>query len=146
MLNISASPRTLEIEKKILHSKMNWERGIKEGAMNAGRSVVKRAQTLLRTGIRTGRKYRGLPNVSSAPGEMPRSQSGRLANSMFSETGNPFTFKVGATAPWALFLARGTKTMRPRISRKEDWLMFVINQERNITRNYLFEGVRRRIA
>ena len=77
MLDIFA-PRSTDIKvSKLMKHPSLFKRGIQEGAMLAGRSIQRRATTMLGTGTRTGRKYSGLPNRSSAPGEYPRSQSGR---------------------------------------------------------------------
>lgn len=143
MLNISPTKRTLKVETKLRHSRINWEKGIKRGAMNAGESVIKRADTLLSTGIRTGRKYKSLPNTSSAPGEMPRSQSGRMARSLYVRSGNSKEFRIGATVPWAKKLSEGDfeTNLKPRKSKEEPWLLFVVDQEVNITRKYLERGV-----
>jgi hypothetical protein len=64
---------------------------------------------------KTGKKYSGLPNRSSAPGESPATQSGRLQQSGRTQ------YDVGAlsgTAGWsaahALPLEVGTEDMAPR--------------------------------
>lgn len=148
MLDICPTKTTLKVETNIRRSKLDWERGIKRGAMLAGESVVKRAGTLLNTGIRTGRKYKQFPNTSSAPGEMPRSQSGRLAESLYSRSGNSQEFRVGATVPWAQILSDGDpdKNLLPRKSPQEPWLLFVVDQEEGITRKYLLNGVLKEIC
>lgn len=147
MLNIETTQTTHSIEKGILHSRMNWERGIKRGSANAGQSVVRRARVLLNTGTRTGRKYPNLPNRSSAPGEMPRTQSGRLAQLMSSTSGNIDSFKVMNTAPYAKILSEGSfeRNLSPRKSRQDPWLEFVIGQEEGNTENYLHDGVLKEI-
>lgn len=152
MLNIVVPKKTRRAEQKLRHSKINWKKGILKGSKNAGNSVVRRADRLLTTGVRSGRKHPGLPNTSSAPGEFPRSQSGRLAQSLYSKAGSRFQFRIGATAPWATFLAKGTgnpdgsERMSPRKSKAEPWLEFVIEQEENITENYLHDGVAKEIC
>lgn len=148
MLNIEAVGKTAKIEKHLLYSEVDWERGIRKGSDNAGRSVVKRARTLLNTGVRTGRKYKNLPNRSSAPGEMPRTQSGRLAKLMYSKTGGTDNFRVGNSAAWARRLSEGDpeRNLKPRKSRQDPWLEFVIRQEEGITENYLRQGVLKEIT
>lgn len=147
MLDIKVPKLTIKNEKKIHHAKINWRKGIIRGTMDAGESVVRRTQTLLNTGIRTGRKYPQLPNRSSAPGEMPRTQSGRLARLMQSKTGSTDKFSVLNTAPYANALSRGVpeRNLRPRKSRREPWLKYVIDQGDRNTRNYLHQGVYREI-
>ena len=65
------------------------------------------------TGPHSGRKYPNLPNRSSAPGEFPATQSGRLMASTGQETG-PDRVEVGATVKHARFLRAGTRKMAPR--------------------------------
>jgi len=148
MLDIRATKDTLKNDKKLRHGKIHWRKGIITGTMLAGESVVKRAQNLLNTGVRTGRKYRQLPNRSSAPGEMPRTQSGRLASLMKSRTGSPNTFSVLNTAPYAKVLATGDfeRNLKPRKSRENPWLKFVIDQGERNTDNYLRQGVLKEIV
>ena len=54
MLNISVSPKTAVAVRKITRSRVNFQRGIRKGTMDAGESVVKRAQTLLKNGYSHG--------------------------------------------------------------------------------------------
>ena len=73
---------------------------------------------------RSGIKYPGLPRRSSAPGEPPAYQSGRLAESiavlsratptdLVSTVGpRPQAFK--SRAPYPVFLEFGTRSIRPR--------------------------------
>ena len=78
---------------------------------------------------------------------MPRSQSGRLVNSLYSLTGGTDNFRVGASVKWAKILSEGapSNNLKPRRSRKSPWLLYVINLERNITRGYLDRAVLRAI-
>lgn len=83
-----------------------------------GRSNVRHARNLLRL-QKTGVKYPSLPNRSSAPGESPASQTGRLSRNIdFLVRGSSqleFGDKSqGGRAPIGLFLELGTKKMKPR--------------------------------
>ena len=140
MLNIKPAKGTVKIENRILNSDKLFRRGIIRGAKKAGSSVVSRSQRLLDTGERTGRKYPNLPHTSSAPGEYPRSQSGRLRNRLYYKAGNPNVLKVGATAKHALYLERGTRYMSARPTPSNPWLKEAIDQEHGITDKYLQDG------
>ncbi len=64
------------------------------------------------TGPHSGIHYPRMPNRSSAPGEFPATQSGRLLGGTKQET-RANEVEVGSTAAHARFL-RGTKRMAPR--------------------------------
>lgn len=72
------------------------------------KNIERNSKLLIRTGTRTGRHWPGLPNKSSAPGEAPKTQSGRLASSIkstFARRATGYTEgTVGATAPHAEWL------------------------------------------
>lgn len=76
------------------------------------KNIERESKKLIRTGKRSGIKYSGMPNRSSAPGEPPKTQSGRLANSIKSIYGHnsksgTATGMVVAIAPHALWLEQG---------------------------------------
>jgi len=146
MLNIEPTKATRKAENKILRSQKLWEKGIMNGAKLAGRSVQQRAEKMLTTGTRTGRKYKNLPNRSSAEGEAPRSQSGRLVRSIYFNAGSSTQFSVGATARHAIFLERGTKFMGARPNPKLPWLKLSIHLEEGNTEKYLKERVLEQIC
>ncbi len=65
------------------------------------------------TGTRSGRQYPGLPNRSSAPGEPPATQSGRLKTSRtirFRGLRGEIVYDAG----YAGYLETGTSKMAPR--------------------------------
>ena len=76
----------------------------------------------------SGRKYKRLPNRSSAPGETPAPQSGHLRQDWNDETlieGNRVTSRIKSNVKYAKWLEGGTKKMasRPlliRLKRKLD--------------------------
>lgn len=113
--------------------------------MKAGRSIQKRVTTLLSSGSRSGRKYRGLPNRSSAPGENPRTQSGRLARSVYYNSGVN-QFSVGATEDHATYLTEGTKRMEARPHKNLPFFELAIEQEEKNTEEYLTKGVKDEIC
>lgn len=60
------------------------------------------------TGTKSGIKHRGLPRRSSAPGEYPANQSGRLKGSIYSKT-RAKEAEVGSKTRYAGFLRNGTR-------------------------------------
>ena len=76
-----------------------------------------------------------------------RSQKGPIER-LYSRSGNPHELRIGATAPWAKKLSDGDpdNNLLPRKSPEQPWLLFVVNQEENITRNYLIQGVLKEIC
>ena len=134
MLEIKPNPRAKRIEAQFPTLSRRFPRGIRVGAHNAGETVVRRVRKILNTGNRTGVKYRRLPHRSSAPGEPPRSQSGRLAKSAdYVVTGSKEVMvkesKIGK------FLEDGTRKMHPR-----PHLILAINLEERNVENYLQKG------
>lgn len=65
----------------------------------------------------TGRKYKSLPNRSSAPGETPAPQSGELRQNWDDETiiaGDRVTSRIKSNVKYAEYLEDGTKKMSKR--------------------------------
>lgn len=83
----------------------------------AGALAWQKAMVKILTGGRSGRFYK-VPGTSkfyqaSSKHEPPASATGRLRSSIaFQEDGNSYI--VGTPVIYALYLERGTKTMRPR--------------------------------
>ncbi len=67
---------------------------------------------------KSGREYRRNRRRSSAPGEAPARQTGRLEESITDpqvrKSGNAIVGEMRVTAPYAGFLERGTSRMAPR--------------------------------
>lgn len=84
----------------------------------AARKVQAEAISLIKTTSKTGHKWKNLPNKSSAPGEPPATQSGKLATDvLYWKTGNQW--KVGVkngaeSSAYASYLEYGTERMKPR--------------------------------
>lgn len=140
MLDISVCKDVKKIEENLNKIDERFKTGIVIGAKMAGRSVQKRVTTMLATGQRTGRMYKGMPHRSSAEGEMPRSQSGRLLRSVFYEASSSHQFRVGATESYAERLAKIRKI------KGEDWFKHVIGLEESITEQYLHNCVYKEIT
>jgi hypothetical protein len=95
----------------------------KDNIRNALKMHGKKVKTKLTSTIKnargTGHKYANLPNRSSAPGEIPVSQSGKLERSFgYRARVNELMIYNNARsaggAPYALFLNEGTRKMKPR--------------------------------
>ena len=88
--------------------------GMRNALHDVGQIYGKEIERLLTAERKTGRKYAKLPNRSSAPGEAPQSQSGRLLKSYNYKVNSPFRMTVGERAKYAGFLEDGTGRMRRR--------------------------------
>ena len=80
------------------------------------RSVALESKKSFREGIegpKSGRWYARRPRRSSAPGEFPASQTGRLLRSVRSEY-NDTSATVGSSVPHSKWLREGTRFMQPR--------------------------------
>lgn len=83
-----------------------------------GAEVKKELKKVIETSVGNGRHYSGLPNRSSAAGQPPVDQHGKLANG-FRYNSYPLQLKIGNIAnnegaPYPAFLEDGTKKMAPR--------------------------------
>ena len=144
MLSIYSRPRTDREIAKIMKHPLLFKEGILDGARKAGRTIQKRATTMLSTGTRSGRKYPNLKFQSSAPGEYPRSQSGELLRTIYYDSSHT-SIRVGATANHALYLEKGTKRMSARPHPSLPWLRLAMELEERNIENYLRDGVREKL-
>ena len=140
MLDIHVPKETLVYENKIINSAESFKKGINRGAMNAGRSIQKRIITNLNIGSRSGRKYRNLPNRSSAPGENPRSQNRSLERSVYYGASEN-KIVVGSNVDHATYLTEGTRYMEARPHKDLPFFELAMEQEERNTEEYLKKGV-----
>lgn len=103
----------------IMKQRRRHEENIRDSLRIHGKEVKDKLILTIKNSRGTGIKYPQLPNRSSAPGEFPVSQSGKLANSFGYRTRvnelliyNRTRSKTGA--PYPLFLNIGTRKMEPR--------------------------------
>lgn len=96
--------KTLPIQRKALSNAL----------ADIGDMVVTEAERLIMSPPKTGRKYPELPNRSSAPGEAPANQSGKLAGSGGYKVRNHLEMTVGEEVEYAKYLEDGTKKMKKR--------------------------------
>ena len=83
--------------------------------------VLRRTELEVLAGARNGIKYKSLPNRSSAPGEAPAAQSGKLRqewDDITERQGNGHTSivtsRITSTTPYAGYLEEGTESMAAR--------------------------------
>ena len=114
MFSVKVTQKSQTVLLKIPKQAGLHKHGIRLALHDAGAIVGNTVETLLTTGVRTGRKYPNLPNRSSAPGQPPRSQSGRLVRSYNYKVSSWHQMTVGERATYAGFLEWGTRKMKPR--------------------------------
>lgn len=83
--------------------------------------VLRKTELEILAGTRSGVKYKSLPNRSSAPGEAPAAQSGKLRqewDDITERQGNGHTSivtsRITSTTPYAGYLEEGTERMAAR--------------------------------
>lgn len=83
--------------------------------------VLRKTELEILAGTRNGVKYKSLPNRSSAPGEAPAAQSGKLRqewDDITERQGNGHTSivtsRITSTTPYAGYLEEGTERMAAR--------------------------------
>jgi hypothetical protein len=101
-------------EKHIIASRKKYIRGAQIGLRNAGQIVRDEIKRLITDPPKTGIKYRHLPNRSSAKGEAPANQSGKLRKSVIYKVKNHTELEVGDTVLYGKFLEFYHK--RPHVS------------------------------
>ena len=103
----------------IMKQRRMHEDNIRNALRVHGKEVKDKLTNTIKNARGSGRQYPNLPNRSSAPGEIPVSQSGKLENSFGYRTRvnelliyNKARSRTGA--PYPLFLNTGTRKMEPR--------------------------------
>lgn len=120
-INVSFDPKQLKKDLQNLEGKL--ARNIRLANRAAAELVKSAAITNIQKGTRTMRykangrpliyKRRSVSHVPSAPGEYPKSDTGRLVSSISVETDVNAAY-VGSNLQYAAFLENGTKYMEPR--------------------------------
>lgn len=88
-----------------------------DGAVKDAAFLIKAyAQTHIQSGSRTGVAYQvaGKTSVRSAPGEWPKTDTGRLVSSIKTDFPNFLTAVVGSDVVYSEYLEMGTRNMAPR--------------------------------
>lgn len=110
-------PLTLNA-KLLVKQKKKHEENIRTSLKTHGKEVTKELKKVITTATGSGRHYPGMPKRSSAPGQAPVSQSGRLAQLFLYRTA-PYYLKIANDAknqgsPYPTFLEEGTSKMKAR--------------------------------
>lgn len=92
-----------------------------KGLDDVGQHVTERIKKLIKDPPKTGRKYPSLPNRSSAPGESPANQSGKLMESVKYKVSSWNLLRVGDTVKYGKFLEFNLR--RPHVSTAVDQTM-----------------------
>ncbi len=104
-----------EVEAAFMRLPPAVRRGTTFGLFKVGGMTRDHAKQLVLQGPKTGKKYKKLPNRSSAPGEPPADQSGALVRSITSRFDRAtFSVTVSAGTFYAYWLEFGTRNMAAR--------------------------------
>lgn len=97
----------------------NIQRAIEASALEVRKTAIKNISSGARSG-KTYRKKRGL-HIASAPGEYPKTDTGRLVASIRTDFGTGYAL-VGSDLDYSAFLEKGTRKMdkRPWLQRSKD--------------------------
>jgi len=114
MIRVDVTQRTRTVLLTVPKQSGLHREGMRLAWHDIGKLVGKKVKRLIETGPKTGRKWPNLPNRSSAPGQPPANQFGRLVKSYNYKVKNWQNMTVGESARYADFLERGTRKMRPR--------------------------------
>jgi HK97 gp10 family phage protein len=98
----------------IAEGRTNFRKGCMKGLQLSGRLVRDRIRKLIKDPPKTGRKYPSLKNRSSAVGEAPAYQSGKLSRGVRYAVSGWSKMEVGDTVFYGYFLEYGTTKMKPR--------------------------------
>jgi len=108
-----------------------------------GEEIKDESIKLINEGPRTGRAYRrnGISRRRSAPGEPPKTDTGRLVRSIRSitlDSGKSAITEVGTNLKYGAYLQYGTAKMRPR-----PWLSVTFRHAKKKTRARMTEAFRK---
>jgi len=102
------------IDKHLRDAPVRFKKGCIKGWRKAGQIVRNDIRKLIKEPPKTGRKYASLPNRSSAPGESPAYQYGKLSKTTIYRAFGWNKMEVGYQEIYGLYLERGTSRMKPR--------------------------------
>jgi len=112
VLSVSVSSR--EVDDSLRDAPDNFRKGCIKGYRRAGILVRDRIRQLIKNPPKTGFKYPSLTNRSSAPGEAPADQSGRLRKGVQYKVWRYDLMQVGDTVSYGKLLEE--KMGRPHVS------------------------------
>lgn len=114
-VRVTVDQRNKKVLLDLAHREEKHKRAIADGLKLIGKISVDYTRQIINSGSKTGRKYKTLPNQSSAPYQAPATQTGRLAASASYVANGADRLEVGESVPYAKFLEDGTKRMKPRL-------------------------------
>ena len=132
--------RNKKVMLDLAHRQEAHSGAIADALKQIGQISVDYVRHIISAGQKTGRKYKSLPNQSSAPFQAPATQSGRLARSASYLANGADRLEVGESVPYAKFLEDGTRKMKPR-----PHLLVTANEKASEARNLLDQATRRAI-
>lgn len=106
---MTPTPDTREFLLRFKNIDKQFRKAVRRAQKQNGEELVKNIKEGIENPPKTGVKYKQLPNVSSAPGEFPADQSGKLLRSVKKSLGWGINMKVGYKAKHGLFVELGTK-------------------------------------
>jgi len=132
MLEIISDTGNRRFFGSVLNLKKHTRLGIIRAAHKSAQGLIYSLQNEANNGLKTGRMYGD--HKASAPGETPATITGKYANGVRTIV-RPKEFVFGNITPYAGYLEFGTSRMKPRPGLSNA----IVDQERNIVRNYLKE-------
>lgn len=122
-MNIKIDFRPQKLERDLSSFGKRLNRNLNLATQEAALLIQSKAKLNIQKGTRTGRLYRrgSITHRASAPGEFPKSDTGRLVSSIYVD----FTYqiaRVGSQLKYAKWLEDGTTKMaaRPWLARTRD--------------------------
>lgn len=103
-----------ELNRHLQDAPIRFKKGCIKGWRKAGQIVRNNVREMIKNPPKTGRKYANLPKRSSAPGESPAYQYGKLSKSVAYKAYSWNEMEVGYQVVYGLYLERGTDRMKPR--------------------------------
>lgn len=120
MISVSMSRQSDEVFVKIKNLEKTNKQALSNGFNQLGESLVRRVQNTILNEPKHGRFYKistnGVKRLhrASAPGQTPAIISGKYFESTYYESSGWQGLRFINDAPYALYLEKGTKKMKPR--------------------------------
>jgi HK97 gp10 family phage protein len=139
-VTIKVTEKTRRILIDVTKLEGTTKKGLEAALFEIGKDVQRETIKLIKTGEKTGKVYRfrGRDHTASAPFEAPANRSGRLARSIRYNVTNWQKMTVGAEAPYAGYLEKGTPDMEER-----PFLEKAVHNRQQDTVNSILENVKR---
>lgn len=138
MIQVNISYDLMQLQRQIGAFEVSVLKRMQQAVEGAAIAVQKTAKTEIQKGSRSGRIYRRrtITHRASAPGEYPKTDTGRLVSSIRTDFGN-FTAEVGSDVIYSEYLESGTQIMQPR-----PWLKRSFDTNARLIQQYMDDAVR----